>query len=57
VQLATNFLNVATQALGPLIPVIDTLMTTLAQLIPQMMPFYEDKSPRPTYRFKTASAR
>jgi predicted Zn-dependent protease len=26
----------------------------LSALIPQMMPFYEDKSPRPAYRFKTA---
>ncbi len=26
----------------------------LAALIPQMMPFYADKSPRPEYRFKTA---
>jgi predicted Zn-dependent protease len=24
-------------------------METLAQLVPQMMPYYEDKSPRPTY--------
>jgi predicted Zn-dependent protease len=26
----------------------------LAALIPQMMPFFDDKSPRPEYRFKTA---
>jgi predicted Zn-dependent protease len=26
----------------------------LTGLIPQMMPFYDDKSPRPEYRFKTA---
>jgi len=26
----------------------------LAALIPQMMPYYDDKSPRPEYRFKTA---
>jgi len=26
----------------------------LAALIPQMMPFYDDKSPRPEYQFKTA---
>jgi hypothetical protein len=32
-------------------------MEALAQLVPQMLPFYEDKSPRPTYRFKTASVR
>jgi predicted Zn-dependent protease len=38
-------------------PASEKRMEALAQLIPQMMPFYEDKSPRPTYRFKTASAR
>ena len=27
----------------------------LAALVPQMMPYYEDKSPRPEYPFKTAS--
>jgi hypothetical protein len=26
----------------------------LAALMPQMMPYYEDKSPRPEYRLKTA---
>jgi len=38
-------------------PASEKRMEALAQLIPQMMPFYEDKSPRPNYRFKTASAR
>jgi predicted Zn-dependent protease len=38
-------------------PASEKRMEALAQLIPQMMPYYEDKSPRPTYRFKTASAR
>jgi len=36
-------------------PASEKRMDTLAQLVPQMMPFYEDKSPRPTYRFKSAS--
>jgi len=26
----------------------------LAALIPQMMPYFDDKSPRPEYQFKTA---
>ncbi len=38
-------------------PASEKRMEALAQLIPQMMPYYEDKSPRPTYRFKTASMR
>ena len=36
-------------------PASDKRMEALAQLIPQMMPFYEDKAQRPTYRFKTAA--
>jgi predicted Zn-dependent protease len=38
-------------------PASEKRMEALAQLVPQMLPFYEDKSPRPTYRFKTASVR
>jgi predicted Zn-dependent protease len=30
-------------------------MDTLAALVPQMMPFYEDKSPRPTYPLRQSS--
>jgi len=38
-------------------PASEKRMQTLSQLVPQMMPYYEDKSPRPMYHFKTASAR
>jgi predicted Zn-dependent protease len=38
-------------------PASEKRMQALAQLVPQMMPYYEDKSPRPTYQFKTASTR
>jgi predicted Zn-dependent protease len=38
-------------------PASEKRMEALAQLIPQMMPYYEDKSARPTYRFKSASLR
>ena len=38
-------------------PTNEKRMEALAQLVPQMVPFYEDKSPRPTYRFKSASLR
>jgi predicted Zn-dependent protease len=38
-------------------PAGEKRMEALAQLIPQMMPYYEDKSARPTYRFKSASLR
>jgi len=30
-------------------------METLAGLVPQMMPYYEDKSPRPTYPLRQSS--
>jgi hypothetical protein len=30
-------------------------MEALTALIPQMMPYYENKSTRPVYEFKTAS--
>ena len=30
-------------------------METLAGLVPQMLPYYEDKSPRPTYKLKRSS--
>src|SRR5262249_3176115 len=29
-------------------------LQSLPALIPEMMPYYEDKSPRPVYKFKTA---
>ena len=32
-------------------------METLAALVPQMLPYYEDKSPRPTYPLRSSSAR
>src|SRR5262245_12176659 len=35
-------------------PASEKRMQSLAALIPQMMPYYEDKSPRPVYKFKTA---
>jgi len=38
-------------------PANEKRLEALAQLVPQMMPYYEDKSPRPTYHFKTADAR
>ena len=37
-------------------PASEKRFEALAQLVPQMMPFYESKAPRPTYQFKTASA-
>jgi hypothetical protein len=30
-------------------------METLAALVPQMMPYYEDKSPRPTFPLRVNS--
>ena len=36
-------------------PASEKRMEALTALIPQMLPFYEDKSPRPVYAFKTAS--
>jgi len=38
-------------------PASEKRLQSLAALIPQMMPYYEDKSPRPVYKFKTARAR
>jgi predicted Zn-dependent protease len=38
-------------------PAGEKRLESLAALIPQMMPYYEDKSPRPVYKFKTADAR
>ena len=38
-------------------PAGEKRVQSLAALIPEMMPYYEDKSPRPVYRFKTADAR
>ncbi|HXX12807.1 MAG TPA: M48 family metallopeptidase [Burkholderiales bacterium] len=35
-------------------PASEKRLQSLAALIPQMMPYYEDKSPRPVYKFKTA---
>ena len=35
----------------------DRIGIELAALIPEMMPYYEDKSPPPVYKFKTADAR
>jgi len=36
-------------------PADEKRQQALAALVPQMMPYYEDKSPRPDYAFKTAS--
>ena len=36
-------------------PADEKRQQALAALVPQMMPYYEDKSPRPEYAFKTAS--
>jgi len=36
-------------------PADEKRQQALAALVPQMMPYYEDKSPRPEYTFKTAS--
>ena len=36
-------------------PASEKRMEALTALIPQMLPFYEDKSARPVYAFKTAS--
>ncbi len=38
-------------------PAGEKRLQSLAALIPEMMPYYEDKSPRPAYRFKTGDAR
>ncbi len=38
-------------------PAGEKRLQSLAALIPEMMPYYEDKSPRPVYRFKTGDAR
>ena len=38
-------------------PASEKRLQSLAALIPQMMPYYEDKSPRPVYKFKTAGTR
>ena len=35
-------------------PASEKRVDSLAALVPQMMPYYEDKSPRPVYKFKTA---
>jgi predicted Zn-dependent protease len=35
-------------------PAGDKRLQSLAALIPEMMPYYEDKTPRPSYRFKSA---
>lgn len=37
-------------------PASEKRLQSLAALIPQMMPYFEDKSPRPVYKFKTARA-
>jgi len=37
-------------------PAGEKRLQSLSALIPEMMPYYEDKSPRPVYRFKTADA-
>ena len=37
-------------------PASEKRLQSLSALIPQMMPYYEDKSPRPVYKFKTAHA-
>jgi len=36
-------------------PADEKRQQALAALVPQMMPYYEDKSPRPEYAFKTAA--
>ena len=36
-------------------PASEKRMDALAKLVPQMMPYYEDKSARPTYRFKSTA--
>jgi predicted Zn-dependent protease len=38
-------------------PAGEKRLQSLAALIPEIMPYYEDKSPRPVYKFKTADAR
>jgi len=38
-------------------PASEKRLQSLAALVPQMMPYYEDKSPRPVYKFKTARRR
>ncbi len=35
-------------------PQSEKRQAALAELIPQMMPYFDDKTPRPAYRFKTA---
>jgi len=37
-------------------PASEKRLQALAALVPQMMPYYEDKSPRPEYKFKAARA-
>ena len=37
-------------------PADEKRQQALAALVPQMMPYYEDKSARPEYAFKTASS-
>ena len=36
-------------------PASEKRLQALAQLVPQMMPYYEDKAPRPVYTFKSAA--
>jgi predicted Zn-dependent protease len=36
-------------------PAPEKRMYTLAALVPQMMPYYEDESPRPTYPLRQSS--
>jgi predicted Zn-dependent protease len=38
-------------------PASEKRMDALSQLVPQMMPYYEEKSQRPVYHFRTAYAR
>lgn len=38
-------------------PASEKRLESLAALVPQMMPYYEDKAPRPVYKFKTAMTR
>ena len=38
-------------------PAGEKRLQSLSALIPEMMPYYENKSPRPVYKFKTADAR
>ena len=36
-------------------PASEKRMEALAQLVPQMLPYYQEQSPRPIYKFKTAA--